>query len=70
MNTENDKKICPICEQENNCGLLQGKSQCWCFNRKFPSELLELVSEKELSCICDKCLEKFKSKSELKIEKR
>lgn len=66
MNTENSKKNCPICEQENKCDLLQGKSKCWCFNREFPPELLKLVSEKELSCICENCLEKY-SKSELKI---
>lgn len=65
MSSKTDKKICPICKQENNCGLLQGKLQCWCFNREFPSQLLEIFSEKELSCICEKCLKNFKN--ELKI---
>lgn len=55
-------KTCPICGEDNDCGLLKDPTQaCWCTQKTFPNELLQKVPEnmKNKACICQRCVEKF-----------
>lgn len=59
--------ICPLCGEPNQCAMaadLNAKS-CWCEAVEFPEGLLALIPEKAIrkSCVCKKCLEKYKNRS-------
>ncbi|MUT67538.1 cysteine-rich CWC family protein [Paenibacillus sp. NEAU-GSW1] len=53
---------CPICGENHVCSYEEaGLSEtCWCMNEHFSKQLLGQVpeSEKGLSCICKKCVER------------
>jgi len=57
-----NKKICPICGKDNNCGYEKGLGSCWCSNIEIPEELkLQVPNElKGKACICEDCVEEFK----------
>jgi hypothetical protein len=51
---------CPLCQQNNLCGV-NDKEACWCVSSSIKRELLALVP-KELSgksCVCQQCIDKF-----------
>ncbi|UUV19663.1 cysteine-rich CWC family protein [Fusobacteria bacterium ZRK30] len=60
-----DRKICPICGNENNCAHENGKDPhtCWCMNVKIPKEVLEKLKKAKKNntggCFCRSCVEKF-----------
>lgn len=59
---ELERKKCPICNQENNCGNEHDKDTCWCSLESFPEGIFALVPEEKLrkACICKSCLEDYK----------
>lgn len=48
---------CPLCGEANQCGVAQGKSDCWCFSMPLSAEVVDRVpeSERNVACICQKC---------------
>lgn len=54
-------KYCPICGQENGCGIGEPRETCWCTHAYFPKGIFAKVPPDQLrkSCICKECLEKF-----------
>ena len=61
-NISNDPKHCPLCGQDNHCGV--DDSDCWCRMETFSEELLSNVSEEKQggsSCICQNCIKKRSS---------
>jgi len=56
---------CPLCGGENHCkpeaaGQCE-EGTCWCCSQTFPPALLGQLPEgdKDVRCICQKCLRKF-----------
>ncbi|MFC5701486.1 cysteine-rich CWC family protein [Cohnella faecalis] len=53
---------CPICGGSNFCAMEAGTASqgCWCFETKFPKELLDRVPEelRDKACICRSCAER------------
>ncbi|MGG1635162.1 cysteine-rich CWC family protein [Paenibacillus sp. NRS-1760] len=53
---------CPLCNGPNDCAMEENNAakDCWCFQKSFPSTLLEAVPEelKNKACICRNCLSK------------
>jgi hypothetical protein len=52
-----DTAQCPICGGPNDCGVAQGKSDCWCFSASIPPEVLARVpaDERNVTCVCRTC---------------
>ena len=63
-----NKKICPICSQENNCANENEKdpNTCWCMDVKITKYVLEILREAKKfetgGCFCRSCVEKFMNK--------
>ncbi len=57
MGAEASSNICPSCGEPNECGLSQGKSECWCFSVKIAPVALARVptDAKNQICICARC---------------
>ncbi|MGQ4664475.1 cysteine-rich CWC family protein [Metabacillus halosaccharovorans] len=47
---------CPICNGENNCGILDKKASCWCMNITIPEKVLALSGSNKDRCICLTCI--------------
>ena len=48
---------CPLCREENECAVVQGRRQCWCFGVTVPRELVERL-QREMpgsGCVCPQC---------------
>ncbi|MCL1051108.1 cysteine-rich CWC family protein [Shewanella abyssi] len=76
-----DPSICPRCQSQNGCSVLQGKSieQCWCSTQAFPSKTVlasamgtervnQLLDAK--SCLCQACIKALKLEEENRQYKR
>ena len=50
---------CPLCGGPNDCGIAQGKSDCWCFSTSIPPDVLARVPEdqRNVTCVCRTCAE-------------
>lgn len=60
-----DKYCCPLCKNNNQCCISNDGSAegCWCTDAFFPRGIFDLLpAEREKVCICQNCLEEFKSK--------
>jgi len=57
MASEIDPSKCPTCGEPNQCGLSQGKTECWCFSALISDAALESIPSqaKNLACICARC---------------
>ncbi|WP_409366966.1 cysteine-rich CWC family protein [Lysinibacillus sp. 38-6] len=55
------KQCCPLCGNENHCGVAEGQQTCWCMKEKFPEDLIESVSQERNMCICPHCLHTYKN---------
>lgn len=57
-----DESICPFCKKPNLC-MAKSSEPCWCNTIKVPVEMRELIpTELQMkACICQKCIEAFKS---------
>ncbi|WP_394241268.1 cysteine-rich CWC family protein [Vibrio astriarenae] len=68
MSNEKPTKLCPLCNQPNQCGQPKSsKDECWCFksNVRFPKALLNHVPKEKLgkACICQQCVKDFAKKN-------
>ncbi|MBD7938288.1 cysteine-rich CWC family protein [Cytobacillus sp. Sa5YUA1] len=58
------KQQCPVCGEQNNCGLEENKlKDCWCFHiGDVPQTLLDLIPQENRgkSCVCERCIRKYK----------
>ncbi|HEY4102411.1 MAG TPA: cysteine-rich CWC family protein [Polyangiaceae bacterium] len=54
---EIDPSVCPVCGEQNACGLSQGKSECWCFGAEIEQAALARVpsEKKNRTCLCARC---------------
>ena len=63
------KGICPVCGEENKCGMLRGidHNECWCTKVEFDKEIFELIPEeyRGISCVCLSCVGKFKKNKKM-----
>ena len=52
-----DPKRCPLCGDENQCGMAKAAAKCWCFTAIIPEAVLGQVPEqvRDRVCICEKC---------------
>jgi hypothetical protein len=52
---------CPLCNNQNLCGVSNTTKPCWCTLEKVPSALIQGVpdAEKGKICICQACIKKF-----------
>lgn len=60
MNTTIEQSLCPLCQQNNFCGV-NGDEPCWCVTSDIKRDLLAQVPV-ELSgksCVCQQCIDKF-----------
>lgn len=55
-------KQCPLCGGSNRCALEEGLAidSCWCRQSSFPSALLSKVPPELRSCICERCVQRFR----------
>ncbi|WP_066718473.1 cysteine-rich CWC family protein [Clostridium sp. Marseille-P299] len=64
-----NKKLCPLCGKENNCGYEKGSDHfsCWCTTTEVPKELREQIPEelKGKACICYDCIMKYKKEHQI-----
>ncbi|MEK8130085.1 cysteine-rich CWC family protein [Paenibacillus filicis] len=55
---------CPLCGQDNQCALLQGKQveACWCWKASIPKGLLERISDplRGRACVCPSCVQLYR----------
>ncbi len=53
-------KYCPLCQQDNDCGV-KGSEPCWCTVTRIAPELLEQIPEqlRRKACVCKTCADKF-----------
>ncbi|MGE0451270.1 MAG: cysteine-rich CWC family protein [Vicinamibacterales bacterium] len=52
-----DPARCPLCGEDNRCGMAKGDRTCWCASRQIPAEALQRVPEplKGVACLCERC---------------
>lgn len=55
------EKDCPLCGEENRCGVAEGEKECWCMTLNFPEQLLNNAQTN--TCICQTCLDTYKEGS-------
>ncbi|HUL76591.1 MAG TPA: cysteine-rich CWC family protein [Vicinamibacteria bacterium] len=48
---------CPLCGEDNDCGMAKGKATCWCFFVTIPRDVLDRVpaEAKGIACVCRAC---------------
>jgi len=61
-----DPTRCPLCGQDNTCGMAQGAGTCWCFSTPVPQEVLDRVPPalRGLACVCEACASGRRSPTE------
>jgi hypothetical protein len=54
---EVDPSRCPLCGQDNKCGMVLGASTCWCFSATVARAALERVAPEArgVACVCEGC---------------
>lgn len=57
MTTPPDPAKCPICVHDNECGMLKGAKECWCFFTSIRPETIERIPDEARgqTCICRTC---------------
>ncbi|NOT73237.1 MAG: cysteine-rich CWC family protein [Hyphomicrobium sp.] len=55
--TDVDPDCCPLCGQENGCGMRAGSKTCWCFSERLLPGILERVPSeaRHVACLCKSC---------------
>jgi hypothetical protein len=50
---------CPLCGGPTDCGIAQGKPDCWCFSTSIAPDVLARVPEDQqnVACVCRSCAE-------------
>lgn len=59
-----DSQRCPLCGNDNTCGLTtspSGQGTCWCFSRPAnPDALKRLPADlRNQACLCPRCLQQL-----------
>jgi hypothetical protein len=51
---------CPLCGDDNACGVVSGVGTCWCASVKVPETVLARVppSLRNVACVCQRCATK------------
>jgi hypothetical protein len=52
-----DPSRCPLCGDENDCGMAKGNRACWCHTMTIPQEVLARVplEAQGIACVCRAC---------------
>ncbi|MGC4083877.1 MAG: cysteine-rich CWC family protein [Vicinamibacterales bacterium] len=52
-----DQTRCPLCGENNDCGVAQSAGDCWCFSLKVPDDVLDRVPPelRDKVCVCERC---------------
>jgi Cysteine-rich CWC len=60
LNSRFSPDRCPLCGGPNDCGVAQGKDQCWCFTANISPEALAPLPEEARGkiCICARCAQR------------
>jgi hypothetical protein len=48
---------CPLCGNNNECGVAAGEEPCWCFRQTVPREVLQRLplEARGVACVCRNC---------------
>lgn len=59
-----DPSRCPLCGDENDCGMVKGKATCWCYSVTILPEVLDRVpvEARGIACVCRACASQLLSK--------
>jgi hypothetical protein len=62
-----DPRRCPLCGQDNACGMAAGCATCWCFETKIPRAVLDRVPApaQGVACVCRTCASEGKEGAKL-----
>jgi hypothetical protein len=54
---EVDPSRCPLCAQDNRCGMVADASTCWCFTTNVARAVLALLPPEAegVACVCQAC---------------
>ena len=67
-----DEARCPVCGEDNRCGVLQGSDirTCWCMSTAIPRELRDRVPAEQAgkACICAACVARYHEERRLGSE--
>jgi hypothetical protein len=57
MSAAENPERCPLCGDQNACGMAAGEGSCWCFSTKIPADVLERVpaEARDKVCVCEAC---------------
>lgn len=52
-----DPTRCPLCGEDNACGIELGRDTCWCHARRIPDTVLSRVPADvaNRACVCERC---------------
>jgi Cysteine-rich CWC len=52
-----DPKRCPLCGNDNACGMEAGKKACWCADVSIRKEVLDRLPSqmRGVACVCESC---------------
>ncbi|MBN1610925.1 MAG: cysteine-rich CWC family protein [Polyangiaceae bacterium] len=52
-----DPTRCPLCGEDNDCGMVKGESTCWCTAVTVPREVSDRISPEAqgVACVCRTC---------------
>lgn len=52
-----DPDRCPLCGEDNHCGMRAGSKTCWCYSAKLLPGVIERLppEAQHVACLCEKC---------------
>jgi hypothetical protein len=52
-----DPSRCPLCGKPNQCGMVAGKTTCWCTSVTIPKAVIDLIPSdaRGVACVCPEC---------------
>lgn len=61
-----DPTRCPLCGEDNVCGVERGAGTCWCFSLRLPDDVVERVPPelRDRACVCESCASGRRSPAE------
>jgi len=68
----NKPDICPLCQRQNVCAVIEGKDlkDCWCNHTTFPPKnVVEEGALEQKACICQSCIAKLKEEADLGLKR-
>ncbi len=48
---------CPLCGEDNQCGVMAGRAMCWCYTERISEDVRERVPPyaRDVACVCPRC---------------